>query len=351
MSHAPDAARPVVVPNPTWAIVMNPRSGAQDSGALRSQIEDTLRASGAEPRWFVPERGAGLPDMAARAAASGASTVLAVGGDGTVNTVAQALWSSSQRHAAIAANPAALPPRMAIVPGGTFNHIARRYGIPTEVQAALAQALADNGTDDIPGVLLGGGSVNGRLFLNNCSFGAYTTLIEAREAHKKRFGRYRVVAALSALSVLAQPHRRRAMVLTQGKQRTTLRASLVFVAANPVQVETLAPDLARTIERGSLGLLAVRAPGIGGLLHTAWQSLWRRTDELDELAVELLADARISLGAPRLRAVIDGEIVTLSTPLELRAVPQAVRLRGAAAPRADTGSEAARAQNGAPQSL
>ena len=39
---------------------------------------------------------------------------------------------------------------------------------------------------------------------------AYTTLIEAREAHKRRYGRYRIVAALSGLWALLQPHQRSA---------------------------------------------------------------------------------------------------------------------------------------------
>ena len=72
-----------------------------------------------------------LGDLARAAVEHGASRIVAVGGDGTVNEVAQGLAESPQAE-------------LGIIPRGTGWDFARTYGIPRRLEAAVAVALNGN---------------------------------------------------------------------------------------------------------------------------------------------------------------------------------------------------------------
>jgi diacylglycerol kinase (ATP) len=93
-------------------------------------------------------------ELARDAVAAGAGVVVAVGGDGTMNEVAQALLHT----------PAAL----ALVPCGSGNGLALHLGVPR----ALGQALRPRSPDqDGRKVELDTGEVNGRPFCNAMGVG------------------------------------------------------------------------------------------------------------------------------------------------------------------------------------
>jgi diacylglycerol kinase family enzyme len=254
-----------------------------------------------------------LDDAAQAAAASGAAVVVAAGGDGSFNTVANA----------VARQPGPRP-ELALLPLGTFNHVARHHGIPLELDAAVAVAVSGIAQP------LAAGEVNGQLFFNNCCFGLYSSLIQAREAHKKRFGRRRVVAILSALWTLLRPHARRAVAVElpgQGRRRRLLRSSLVFVAVNPLQIEDVDAALARQVADGALGLLSVREVDAWRLLKFAWGAWREEVSALQEVSALALRQATLHLRARRLPVVLDGELRMLRTPFQLSRREDALRLR------------------------
>ena len=65
--------------------------------------------------------------MVARARSDG-GVIVAAGGDGTLNTVVQALWEH--------------PIPFGALPRGTFNFFGRQHGLPTDTDAALPHLLA-----------------------------------------------------------------------------------------------------------------------------------------------------------------------------------------------------------------
>src|SRR5258708_24811256 len=122
-----------------------------------------------------------LNDALDRVVAEGAKRVLVAGGDGTIATAAHALLPTDVE--------------LAILPGGTLNHFARNLGISTVPADALITAV---------GTLCCGvdvGLVNGTVFLNTSSVGAYVRFVRVRELLEPRFG-YRIASALAALRVL-----------------------------------------------------------------------------------------------------------------------------------------------------
>lgn len=113
-------------------------------------------------------------DLTAEAVLDGIELVAALGGDGTVNEVANGLAGTD------------VP--MAIVPGGMANVFARSLGIPNDCLAAT-HMLVDNAMGSPRQVTLG--VVGGRYFTSNCGVGldaAIVRRVEERQRAKKRWG-------------------------------------------------------------------------------------------------------------------------------------------------------------------
>jgi diacylglycerol kinase family enzyme len=108
-------------------------------------------------QYRLVKRGVEVGPAAETAVRDGFRTIVAAGGDGTVASVASRLVDT-ERH-------------LGILPLGTFNYVARNLGIPTALSDAV-QVLAEGRerTIDV-------GDVNGRVFLNNASLGAYVAIL------------------------------------------------------------------------------------------------------------------------------------------------------------------------------
>jgi YegS/Rv2252/BmrU family lipid kinase len=113
------------------AVVLNPVK-VDDPGQFRDLVEMLARDAGyASVTWWtttVEDTGHG---MAHEAAVSGASLVIAIGGDGTIRAVCEELAGTG------------IP--VGIVPAGTGNLLARNLGIPLYLRSAVDVAL--NGQD------------------------------------------------------------------------------------------------------------------------------------------------------------------------------------------------------------
>ncbi|HEX2271413.1 MAG TPA: diacylglycerol kinase family protein [Pyrinomonadaceae bacterium] len=111
-------------------LISNPKTGRYASRRLRS-IQDTLshlKSLGLDVELKLTTRPHEATEIAARAARNGSSDVIVVaGGDGTINEVIQGLAGTKAR--------------LAIIPRGTANVLARELGLPLdEEQAALVAA-------------------------------------------------------------------------------------------------------------------------------------------------------------------------------------------------------------------
>lgn len=101
-----------------------------NSGSGRSDELQTVRESffgSQNVRWIELDRDIDLVQTIDAATASGCRTVIAAGGDGTVNAVVNALMAIDRDRR----------PAMAILPLGTANDFARTLSIPTNLRAAV----------------------------------------------------------------------------------------------------------------------------------------------------------------------------------------------------------------------
>jgi diacylglycerol kinase (ATP) len=109
--------------------VVNPASGNGAAGKTWERTRELAAARGLEGDALITEAPGHAVELARGAAESGARLVVAVGGDGTINEIVNGLLAAGTSEV-----------ELAVVPRGTGDDFARTFGIPTDVESALAVA-------------------------------------------------------------------------------------------------------------------------------------------------------------------------------------------------------------------
>jgi diacylglycerol kinase family enzyme len=275
-----------------------------DGGGAEAALAALDQAGG----FAVRQTGAGeLPALLSQEVAAGTPRVLVAGGDGTLARAA----------AVLAGTPVAL----AVLPGGTLNHFARDHGIPLDPARALALAATGPvGTVDV-------GYVNDDLFLNTSSVGAYTRYVRTRERLEPILGYWlgSLVAGLRVLFTL----RPMTVVLAAEDATRACAAPLVFVGVGERKLGL--PGLGQPAPDGGRGLHVVmpRDRRQARRFARAFSRLAQgrppgaRAFGLDTALVERF---RLRLSGRSAQVALDGEIKRISTPLDYRLAPGALRL-------------------------
>ncbi len=219
---------------PDIRVILNAGSGKQRG----SERADELRALFDHwPGRFdlcLVSSGGRIEGEARRAVAEGFPTVVAAGGDGTICAVASAVAGSASR--------------MGVLSQGTFNYFSRSLGLPDSPEAAVAVLVTgEERAIDI-------GEVNGRVFLNNASLGAYSLILERREDIYRRWGRSRLAAFWSVVLTLARFRHPMTLKVTVDGEALRARSPLVFVANNAYQLDEFQLDGADCARAGKFAL-------------------------------------------------------------------------------------------------
>jgi YegS/Rv2252/BmrU family lipid kinase len=109
--------------------LVNPASANGSTGRRWPELARRAAAVGLEGDALISERPGQLGALAREAAAGGASLLVVVGGDGSVNEVANGLVGLPH------------PPQLAIVPRGTGWDFVRTFAIPRRIEDAARVAL------------------------------------------------------------------------------------------------------------------------------------------------------------------------------------------------------------------
>ena len=310
------AVLPEIDPASPLQFVINAAAGSSDVQVKRDVIEAALRSAGRRGELLssLPGDLAGVAHQAATRAAATRTAVVAVGGDGTLNTVAQAA------HAAGCA--------MGIVPQGTFNYFARTHGIPTDPAAAaqlLLQARA------LPVQV---GALNDRIFLVNASLGVYPELLQDREAFKARFGRSRWVAFVSGCSTLLRAQRRLRLHIELDATARDVQTLTLFVGNNRLQLQQLGAEPADTLPgtpgNGCMAALMLRPIGtlsmIGLMLHGAMGRLTEAAGVESFEFRRMVVRPRLAPGQREVVVAFDGEVARMRAPVDIRVLDQPLYL-------------------------
>ncbi|HEU4412385.1 MAG TPA: diacylglycerol kinase family protein [Polyangiaceae bacterium] len=289
------------------------------AGSLR-QVRAVLEARERLRRWapgaeiVIAGRPEELAPALQRAKTSPAEYIFVGGGDGTLRGVAESIAGTGKV--------------LGVLPLGTVNHFARRLGLPLGLGAALSALEAARPS------ILGAGEVNGRLFLNNSTLGLYPRVVRARDhlRHRCSLAKWPALARAGARA-LARPERAW-LELVGDEGALTLRSPFVFVTNHDYLLGAL-PLLPGGVGPDELGVCAAPAETPAarlGLLARIATGTLAACPSLRAFRTRSLA----ARGArPRLHVTLDGEVLTLESPLVYRPRPGVLRVlapRGAPAP-------------------
>lgn len=147
--------------------IINPISGTGKQGNILTKIEKEINSSIFQSHIHYTENKNHATEIARELCRNNADVIIAVGGDGTVNEVAQALVNSKCI--------------LGIIPTGSGNGLARHLGIPQNISKALRllNTLNNRKIDSC--------TANGKFFMNVSGMG-YDAHISHCFAKKKKRG-------------------------------------------------------------------------------------------------------------------------------------------------------------------
>jgi diacylglycerol kinase family enzyme len=312
MGNAPVILGPIDAAAPLF-IVLNVGSGTNNAFKTRAIIQGLLTEAGREHRLRVVADATRLHEIARQTvdeARARGGVVVAAGGDGTINAMAQAVLGSGCPFG--------------VLPQGTFNYFSRAHGIPADTTDATRLLLTARAHPVQVGL------VNDRVFLVNASLGMYPELLEDREAFKRKFGRNRLVALGAGLVTVVHHHRQLRLFIEQGSATRQMRTPTLFVGNNPLQLKQAGISEAPLLEQGQLAAVALRPVGTLTMLWLVVLGAFGQLGEAESVTSfafrSIVVRPALPYGTHRVKVATDGEIAWLRAPIEFRVAPEALYL-------------------------
>lgn len=290
---------------PNLTCILNGAAGSRP-GAETCDLLARLFAESATPATIVvATRGAEVPRLARQAAKENTETIVAGGGDGTVNAVAAALVGTSSA--------------LGVLPLGTQNHFAKDLRIPMDLKGAVSCIVNRRVTSvDV-------GQVNGRIFLNNSSLGIYPRVVRQREEEQK-VGRSKWWAFLRAVVSVLSRYSSLHVHLQVNQQELVRDAPFVFVGNNQYEMEGFNIGERLRLDGGNLCVYVANHCTRSCLVRLALQALLGRLKKASDLDMMTARELFVRAKRRRMSVATDGEVNFLTTPLEYRIRPGALRV-------------------------
>jgi diacylglycerol kinase family enzyme len=279
---------------------INPKAGNADAAT-----EALSRSARFDVRRVAPSQ---LSEEIRHAIADGATRILVAGGDGSINTAATVVAGTSVE--------------LAVLPAGTLNHFSKDLALPLDLHQAAKVASEGRLTH------VDTGYVNDRLFLNTTSAGAYVTFVRLRERLERRLG-YTLASIIAGLRIFFTFRTFRVSIEVDGVGRQYV-TPLVFIGVGERELKL--PALGARVAGGAHGLhvmvlrsrTAARAVALGLEAVARGVNAVSHTPALDSFIVDRCV---IEPHHRRQRGIsLDGEIVSVDTPLDVRLARGALRV-------------------------
>jgi diacylglycerol kinase family enzyme len=254
-------------------------------------------------------------ELARQAVEDGADLVVAVGGDGTVRACAQALAGTDVR--------------LAIVPAGSANLVARTLRLPRGPGAALAVAFL--GADRRIDVL----SADGLIGAAMAGIGVDAAVVAATSGWLKQRAGWPAYAAASARQLLDDLVE---FTIRLDDGPSLRRRARSVVVGNTGQLPGGFPILPAAVpDDGQLDVAILAPASLAGWVSVGYRAV--RGSIRDDVLLERLRARRVDLTASRaLPRQIDGEVIAASSRLSAAVRPGALVVRVPWSERAPAGS-------------
>jgi YegS/Rv2252/BmrU family lipid kinase len=287
-------------------VIINACSGDGNKENIQSRLTEAFTARGLQARISMARTGAEVVALARRAVQSEAKTIVAGGGDGTLNSVASSIVGSDKA--------------LGVLPFGTMNHFAKDLHIPLDLEGAVQTIAAGHASKvDI-------GEVNGHIFLNNSSLGLYPSIVREREKQQQRLGVGKWPAyVLAAISVLRRYPFLDIRLSADGNELKS-RTPFVFVGNNEYEMETLNIGGRACLDAGELSLYMTNRTGRLGLIRLALRALFGGLRQEKDFLALCTKEIWIGTKHQQVRVALDGEVRIMEPPLHYRVRPQELRV-------------------------
>ncbi|HEY3648972.1 MAG TPA: diacylglycerol kinase family protein [Streptosporangiaceae bacterium] len=275
-------------------LIMNPKSGG--GKVEKFDLKRKAEERGAEVFLIDGSEPVDVAKVAREAVAQGADLLGVAGGDGTQALVA-----------GIAAEHG-IP--FVVISAGTRNHFALDLGLDRENPSNCLGALSD-GVE----LRVDLGVINGQTFVNNASFGAYAEVVETPAYRDDKLN-----TTLNLLPDLLQGQR--GIRLSARTDDMEIRSpQALLVANNPYGTGDIAGLSRRArLDAGLLGVIGVKVRNV----QQAVDLLRGRR----AVGVRVLTTKKIEITAdvPQIPVGVDGEALSMSTPVVCAISPGALRV-------------------------
>ena len=289
---------------PTVEVIINAGSGAAQKEVTRRQLAEIFTASGIKARISLARRGGEVGKLARQAVDGGAQTIVAAGGDGTVNAVASIVVGSNKT--------------LGVVPLGTLNHFAKDLHIPLDLEGAARTIIAGHSINvDV-------GEVNDRIFVNNSSLGLYPSIVHQREKGQ-RLGHGKWPAFLWATLTALRRYPFLNLRLIVDDSEFATRTPFIFVGNNVYEMESFNIGTRARLNAGVLSLYVTHRTSRLGLLKLALRALFKRLRQAEDFIALITTEVHVETRRRRpMRVATDGEVTLMQSPLHYRVRPGAL---------------------------
>ena len=270
-------------------VICNPIAGNGRGKKAGERIGQLLTEKKMDFRMLWTEKQGHASDLAKEASASGAETVLSVGGDGTSFETAQGLVGSNTA--------------LGVIPAGTGNDFVKALGSPLTPEAALEFILAH------PAKKTDAGEINGRMFLNEIGTGFDVSVLDyAQKA--KRYVRGLLPYLYGVMQTLFRFHSIPITYSIDGEPPVTQNAFVVAVANGGMIGGGIPIAPEARVDDGLFDVVIVGAVEKKNLLPRLLGLMQGKILTFPETV--FVRAASVAFSAPGMRVNIDGEIVAES---------------------------------------
>jgi YegS/Rv2252/BmrU family lipid kinase len=285
-------------------VIINKGSGTAGEDAAQ-RLAEIFRLKRIDVRISLASDGTEVRAFTQQALRREAQTIVAAGGDGTINAVASLLLNTERQ--------------LGVIPLGTFNHFAKDLGVPLELSTAVETILTGQA------IKIDVGQVNEHIFLNNSGLGLYPSFVRQREGQQRRGYRKWFAFVRAMFAVLRRYPFLDVRLSVEGKE-LQMRTPFVFIGNNEYQIEGLNLGERSCLNAGKLSLYVARQVGRGGLLRMALSALFGRLRKTEDIIALCTTELWVETRRKRAHVSTDGEVTTLTLPLHYRILPAALQV-------------------------
>lgn len=288
-------------------VILNPQAGQaakQDNASIAEEIKSgfhsvnlkislhTINGKDLEPQ--IQSLMRQQPEM-----------IVAAGGDGTINAIANYIADTSIV--------------LGIIPLGTMNHFAKNLEIPLDIQSAIQRIQEKNSHQvDV-------GTVNGRVFLNNCSIGMYPKAVKERENFQQEFGSGKIIAMGIATAGIFQRFPLFKVVVKIDDTINWYKIPFLFIGNNIYETNLLNLGQRKSLNDGILSLYHPNTSQKFSLFRFASLAVIDRLRQVKDFQVTRAEQFELQFDHSEVEVALDGEITQLRSPLRYEIHPQALK--------------------------